>query len=127
MEPKHTPWHYKQLIGTTDRGWALFYTHSYGTKRVDDAGEFTEANASRIAQCVNACEGIENPGEAIAAARDAVYQANCILGGIVSVCVLDESVSNGLILVLDRARSALAMLTPSAALGAAQASNGGGK
>jgi len=34
-----------------------------------------EANAARIADCVNACAGIENPGEAIQAARGALWLA----------------------------------------------------
>lgn len=52
MNTQHTPgpWHCKELIGCTERGWSVFYTHSHGTKRVDMYnGEFSEANARLIA------------------------------------------------------------------------------
>jgi hypothetical protein len=42
-------WIAKQLIGTTERGWVVLYKHAHGTRRIDDDGEHTEANARLIA------------------------------------------------------------------------------
>lgn len=57
---RHTPgpWHHKQLIGCDDRGWSVFYSHSYGTKRIDDKGEMSEANARLIAAAPDMLEAL---------------------------------------------------------------------
>ncbi len=51
------------------RGIALVYADN-----PDDGSPGTEdtANAARIVQCVNACAGLDNPAEAIRAAREAL-------------------------------------------------------
>lgn len=82
----HTPepWHCKELIGVTERGWSLFYTHSHGTKRVDEYnGEFTKANAARIVACVNAMAGIADPSTHLRALEGAIKAARNALSLVI--------------------------------------------
>lgn len=75
-ETKHTPgpWYVEQPYQEPGAYIACKWTTALVCKMfkaADCSAEQVEANASRIVACVNACEGIENPGEALEAFRKA--------------------------------------------------------
>ncbi len=79
---KHTPgpWHNEQgFIVANNKvvGQAMMpskdssVTNLYSAKKAEEM----EANAARIVECVNACEGIENPADFVEIVKQALQEA----------------------------------------------------
>jgi len=86
--------------------------------RMSEVAEFVRAcDGNRIVACVNACAGLDNPAEAIAAAREALERAKWWLDeGSDDGCTCAESeycsYCNKAVAVQRKIDDALAKLTP---------------
>lgn len=79
MESKHTPGPWETSVGAGN--WWSICAPGGGDMIADlsDSGfgcDVDAANANRIVQCVNACEGIDDPAAALAAARRLIDQCS---------------------------------------------------
>ena len=72
MKAKHTQGLWEASLGRVFSSRRIQIADCYTT---DLSIEEDRANAARIVECVNACTGIENPGEAIRDAREALCLA----------------------------------------------------